>query len=172
VGPVSDQEEAYRTFGPALLRKAERVLRSREDARDVVQNLFVELWQRGMHDVDLPYLYRAVTNRCLNLIRDVRNRERLLEREQTALVGPARVRCDDRVIGLQLMTRLAERLDVSHMEVLVCRFFDDMSQEEIAEHLDLSRKTIGKRLQRIRDEVAALAEPAPPAASPASGGAA
>jgi len=38
----------------------------------------------------------------------------------------------------------------------VCRFVDDMTQEEIAAHLSLSRKTIGTRLDRIRDEVIAL----------------
>jgi RNA polymerase sigma-70 factor (ECF subfamily) len=126
-----------------------------------------------MHDVDLPYLYRAVTNRCLNLLRDRNNRERLLAQEQTTLAGTARVRCDDQVIGLQLLTRLAERLDTSHMEIMVCRFLDDMSQEEIAEHLDLSRKTVGKRLQRIRDEVASLASapPEPPPRSPTIEGA-
>jgi DNA-directed RNA polymerase specialized sigma24 family protein len=42
------------------------------------------------------------------------------------------------------------------MQVLVARFVDDMTQEEIADHLGLSRKTIGKRLDRIRDEVVAL----------------
>ena len=31
-----------------------------------------------------------------------------------------------------------------------------LTQEEVAEHLGLSRKTIGKRLDRIRDEVIAL----------------
>jgi len=51
---------------------------------------------------------------------------------------------------------LAERLDAGHLEVLVARFVDDMTQEEIALHLGLSRKTIGKRLDRIRDEVIAL----------------
>ena len=53
---------------------------------------------------------------------------------------------------------MAERLDESHLQVLVCRFIDDMTQEEIAEHLNLSRKTIGNRLDRIRDEVTALRE--------------
>jgi RNA polymerase sigma factor (sigma-70 family) len=46
------------------------------------------------------------------------------------------------------------------MQVLVARFVDDMTQEEIAEHLGLSRKTIGKRLDRIRAEVIALREAA------------
>ena len=40
---------------------------------------------------------------------------------------------------------------------------DDMTQDEIAELLGLSRKTIGKRLDRIRDTVARLsASPSSP----------
>ncbi len=155
---------AYRTYGPALIRKAERILRNRDDAVDVVQGLFVDLIHRPPPDMDLPYLYRAVTNRCLNAVRDRATRERLLAREQTSLEPVARVRCDDQAIGLQLLARLTDRLDQKHLEVLVCRFVDDMTQDEIAEHLDTSRKTVGKRLARIRDEVAALVGPVDAAA--------
>ena len=156
MGPASDPRDAYRAFGPALVRKAERILRSRDDATDVVHGLFVDLISRRATSVDLPYLYRAVTNRCLNLLRDRGTRERLLARQEAAVAPAARVRCDDEVIGLELMVRLSDRLDRGHLEVLVCRFVDDMTQDEIAEHLDLSRKTVGKRLARIREVVLAL----------------
>jgi RNA polymerase sigma-70 factor (ECF subfamily) len=156
VEPATDPLAAYRLYGPALLRKAERVLASREDARDVVQSLFTELVQRGAGPLDLPLLYRAVTNRCLNLIRDRKNRARLLAREEPAMRGVARVRCDEAVIGLDLLCKLSARLDRAHMEVLVCRYVDDMGVEEIAALVGLSRKTVGKRLARIRAEVAAL----------------
>jgi RNA polymerase sigma factor (sigma-70 family) len=155
VAPASDPQTAYRTFGPALIRKAERILRNRDDAVDVVHGLFCDLLDTRT-PMDLPYLYRAVTNRCLNAIRDRATRERLLAKESPAASPAPRVRCDDQVIGLQLLARLAERLDAAHMEVLVCRFVDDMTQEEIAEHLDTSRKTVGKRLERIRDAVKEL----------------
>jgi RNA polymerase sigma-70 factor (ECF subfamily) len=152
----SDPQSAYRAYGPALVRKAERILRSREDAIDLVHALFVDLIPRWNTSVDLPYLYRAITNRCLNVIRDERTRVRLLEKQGTAVAPMARVALEDEVVGLRLMAALVERLDESHLEVLVCRFIDDMTQEEIAAHLSLSRKTIGKRLDRIRDEVSAL----------------
>ena len=129
-------------------------MRSREDAIDLVHGLFADLLPRWSTDMDLPYLYRAITNRCLNAIRDRNTRARLLAREHPAPVG--RVPLEDEVVGLRLIASLAERLDESHLEVLVCRFVDDMTQEEIAEHLKLSRKTIGKRLDRIRDEVISL----------------
>jgi RNA polymerase sigma-70 factor (ECF subfamily) len=156
VEPVSDPQAAYRAYGPALVRKAERMLRSREDAVDIVHALFVDLIPRWDRDVDLPYLYRAVTNRCINAIRDRATRARLLEREQVAAAPIGRVRLEEQIVGVGLIARLAERLDASHMEVLVARFVDDLTQDEIAAQLGLSRKTIGKRLDKIRDEVIAL----------------
>jgi RNA polymerase sigma-70 factor (ECF subfamily) len=158
VEPASDPQSAYRAYGPALVRKAERILKSREDAIDLVHALFADLIPRWSDDVDLPYLYRAITNRCLNAIRDRNTRARLLEKSQTAAAPVGRVKLEDEVVGLRLLSSLADRLDESHLEVLVARYFDDMTQEEIAEHLGLSRKTIGKRLDRIRDEVLALRE--------------
>lgn len=154
--PATDPLEAYRLYGPALLRKAERVLANGDDARDVVQSLFAELIGRGGQRFELPLLYRAVTNRCLNMIRDRKNRERLLAREEPALRGMARVRCDDAVVGLDLLCKLSARLDARDMEVLICRYVDDMGVGEIAQLVGQSRKTVGKRLARIRDEVAAL----------------
>lgn len=150
---------AYRRYGPALIRKAERILHNTDDAGDVVQSLFVELIHNGparRDGFELPYLYRAVTNRCLNLLRDRQNRERLLERQQVWLRGPARIRCDEEVIGLDLLGKLTDRLDDKHMEILILRFVDDMSQDEIADLCRVSRKTVAKRLRVIGDAVARL----------------
>ncbi len=132
------------------------MLRSREDAVDVVHALFTDLIPTWTSHVDLPYLYRAVTNRCLNLLRDRGTRARLLERDQLAAAPIGRVRLEDQVVGVGLLAALAEQLDEAHLQVLVCRFVDDMTQDEIAGHLGLSRKTIGKRLDRIRDALTAL----------------
>jgi len=156
VEPVSDPQSAYRAYGPALVRKAERILRSREDATDIVHALFVDLIPKWNRDVDLPYLYRAVTNRCLNVVRDRGTRARLLEREPAAAAPVGRVQLEDQIVGVGLIAALADRLDHGHLEVLVARFVDDMTQDEIAAQLGLSRKTIGKRLDRIRDTVIEL----------------
>ena len=132
------------------------MLRSREDAVDVVHALFVDLIPRWSKDVDLPYLYRAVTNRCLNVVRDRGTRARLLDREHQRAAPIGRVRLDDEIVGIALIGELVDRLDEGHLEVLVARFVDDMTQDEIAAHLGVSRKTVGKRLDRIRETVLAL----------------
>jgi RNA polymerase sigma-70 factor (ECF subfamily) len=158
VAAASDLQAAYRAYGAQLVRKAERMLRSREDAIDVVHALFTDLIPRWNSSVDLPYLYKAVTNRCCNLLRDRGTRARLLEREHAAAAPVGRVRMDDEVVGIALIAALADELDEAHVQVLVARFVDDMTQDEIAEHLGVSRKTIGKRLDRIREAVVKLRE--------------
>jgi RNA polymerase sigma factor (sigma-70 family) len=148
--------DLYQQYGAALLRKAERILQHPQDARDIVQELFVEMLEQQRAAVDLPYLYRAVTNRCLNHIRDRKNQERLLKERDDTLRGPIRTRCDDQVIGIDLLIRLLLCLDPKCSEVLIYRYFDDMTQDEIAGFLRTSRKTIGKRLQKIREQVKVL----------------
>ena len=156
--------DAYERYGRALLRKAERIVGNREDARDILQGLFVDLYQRSDAPMDLPYLYRAITNRCLTFLRDESNRARLLERHDAALAPARRTACDDQVIGLDLLLKLVRELDPAESEVLAYRYVDDMTQDEIAALLGLSRKTVGKRLDRIRDAVRRLT------AAPEAGG--
>jgi len=148
--------EAYERYGRALVRKAERMLRSREDARDVVQGLFVDMLEEREMPADLPYLYRAVTNRCLRVLRDGKNRARLLAAHDDAL-APVRVRLDEAALSMDLLVKLVATLGDGEAEVLAYRYLDDMTQEEIAELTGLSRKTIGKRLDAIREAAARVA---------------
>ena len=145
--------DLYQRHGPALVRKARRLLSNQSDAQDIVQALFLDLLASGNTDVDLPYLYRAVTHRCLTLLRDQKNRARLLAREEPALRGVVRTRCDEEAIGLDLIAKVLAELDTRAAELLVYRYFDDLSQDEIAELVGVSRKTVGKVLQTVRDVV-------------------
>jgi RNA polymerase sigma factor (sigma-70 family) len=145
--------ESYERHGRALIRKAVRLLGNAEDARDVVQGLFADLHQRSEVPRDLPYLYRAITNRSLTLLRDASNRARLLERHDPALAPPGRTACDDRLIGMDLLTKLVRELTHAETEVLTYRYLDDMTLDEIAALTGVSRKTIAKRLDRVRDAV-------------------
>ncbi|MEM9489008.1 MAG: sigma factor-like helix-turn-helix DNA-binding protein, partial [Myxococcota bacterium] len=76
---------------------------------------------------------------------------------------PVRTRIDDRVLGLDLLSKLVRSLDERSLDILICRYWDDMTQEEIAEFIGVSRKTVGKRLTAIRARVAQLAAAEPSA---------
>ena len=145
---------SYERYRGALTRKAERVLRSAEDARDIVQELFADLLSNPPNTdsptLDLPYLYRAVTNRCLTLLRDERNRARLLSlSEPDDFVASRRPDPSD-LMSRRALLHLCGELDAEATQVLIYYFIDELSQEEIANLVGLSRKTVGVRLESIR----------------------
>jgi RNA polymerase sigma factor (sigma-70 family) len=149
--------DAYLRYGPALLRKARRLLRNEEDARDALQGLFVDLFaDGGAVPHELPYLYRALTHRCLNFLRDERNRARLLAREVPLLRGPERVQPDTLALGLDALLKLQSRVDESVMETVIYRFVDELGLEEIADVMQVSRKTVQNRLTRAQQELGEL----------------
>jgi RNA polymerase sigma factor (sigma-70 family) len=149
--------EAYERYGRALVRRASRLVGNVEDARDLVQGLFADLYGRADVPLELPSLYRAITHRALSFLRDESTRARLLERHDAALAPPPRTKCDDHVIGVDLLAKLVQELGEGELVVLTYRYMDDMTQDEIATLLGLSRKTVGKRLDRVRDAVRRLA---------------
>jgi RNA polymerase sigma factor (sigma-70 family) len=147
--------ESYRRYGPALLRKAKRLLRNEDDALDAVQGMFLELLQRDHPEpLELAWLYCALTRRCLNLLRDRKNRARLLERETPALAFPSRIAPDAQALGLDALCKLAERVEEPVMETLVYRFIDELGLEEIASVMNVSRKTVQNRLTRASEALA------------------
>jgi RNA polymerase sigma-70 factor (ECF subfamily) len=148
--------DIYRRYGPAIMRKCQRMLGNVQDAEDIVQGLFVDLLKKKKTDVDLPYLYRAATNRCLNYIRDKKKRAALLAKQADSFKNVENTRLDERAISRQMLVKLADLLDKKSREILVYRFFDDMGQEEIASLTGYSRKTVGKRLKVIRDTIEVL----------------
>jgi RNA polymerase sigma factor (sigma-70 family) len=141
--------ELYERYGPALVRKAQRMLGSRADAEDVVHTLFLGILERGDETADLPYLFRATTNRCLNYLRDEKNRRRILDGYDMQLRGPTRTLCEDTIITGNLLMQAIDRLDKAGAELFVYYYLDDMRQEEIAQVTGISRKTIGKRLAAL-----------------------
>jgi RNA polymerase sigma-70 factor (ECF subfamily) len=150
--------DSYRRYGPALVRKARRLLRNEADALDVVQSLFLELLAQGQSELDLPFLYRALTRRCLNLLRDAKTRARLLERESRSLRGTVRIAPDTMTLGLDSVLKLSARVPPELMETLVYRFVDELGQEEIAAVMGVSRKTVQNRLARVEEALRLLAE--------------
>ena len=96
--------DSYRRYGPAVLRKCERILASREEAEDVVQTLFLDLYRPGRADVGLPYLFRAATNRCLNRLRDAGRRQALLARHGPTVLGGEVPPIDGRYLHQVLLT--------------------------------------------------------------------
>ena len=145
----------YEAHASGLIRLAVIMLGDRQAAEDVVQDAFFGLYRRWDRLSDpakaLSYARSAVLNGCRDVLR-IRNRPARLElvaeagesAEAAALVGEAH----------QEVLAAIRALPARQREALVLRYYADLSEEEIARAMGISRGTVKSTLSRA---VAALA---------------
>ncbi len=143
-----------------MRRRARALLGNDAEAQDALQEVFVRVIRsmgefRGQSQPS-TWLYRIVTNLCLNRIRDSkRQRARLQEAglgRSDVQPGGAGAGPDGRIV----LQRVLDRIDPELGEIAVYYYVDEMDQAEIASILGLSRRTIGYRLERFLAEARPL----------------
>jgi RNA polymerase sigma-70 factor (ECF subfamily) len=138
-----------------------RILGHAADAEDVVQDVFMEVSQRvGLHVRCWPALLRRLaTFRALDRLRQRRSTVGL---DGVCLFSPngdPESRAMDRELTERLRQAIAQLPD---RESAVCclRFFEELSYDEIAEHLAISRGAVAAALHKARAKLESLlAEP-------------
>ena len=148
----------FRQHSSRVLAAAYRVTGSRQDAEDVLQTVFLRLARRG-DDVRLDeragsYLHKAAVNAAIDLLR-ARARVRAtalddwpIEPEDREAVSPESDQ-RDRELRQQLRQALTE-VSERHARIFVLRFFEDLSNKEIATLLGISQTAVGVSIFRTR----------------------
>lgn len=132
-------------------RLAMLILRDEDASRDIVHDVFESLLNTGMADVSDQYLLRAVRNRCLNYLRGLSTKERILEvyaldeKEIADEEWP-----DDETIA-KIHETVANDLTDACRRVVELRFTDGKSYKEIAEELGISEVAVYKHLRHAID---------------------
>lgn len=150
-GQRQQLEQLYRTHAANALRRARSLLGQADEANEVVQDVFLSLFERpeqhAGHSRMSTFLYSAVTHACLNRMRDRKNRERLLAEHATSMMprGHAEPVADQLLTLRALIMQLPEAL----AQVAVYRFMDELTHEEIAEIMRCSRRHVGDLLRRL-----------------------
>jgi RNA polymerase sigma-70 factor (ECF subfamily) len=150
-------ESIYREHGHSVLRRARVLMGNDDDARELLQEVFMSLLNRpeqfaGRSEIT-TWLYSATTHGCLNRIRNDRTRRRLVDERAAVLVEASTDDPERHALLRQLLVRLPSEL----AEVAVYRYLDGMTHEEIASALGCSRRHIGDLLERLH--ALASAEP-------------
>ena len=150
---MNELDQLYREHGHAVLRRARRILRNEEDARDVVQDVYLELArhpaQFSARSSIATYLYAAATHACLNRLRDGRNRTRLLA-VRTAGHSHA---TSPTAETTTLATEILEQLSAEEAALAVYLYCDELTHEEIAELFGCSRRHVGDLALRLRTRI-------------------
>lgn len=132
-----------------LCMYALRLLADREEARDTVQEAFAAVWEKlqaGMEIADLKsYLYRAVYNRSLSILRS--RRESAGMAEEILLDTPSEEEIDTAERDAALWRAIGE-LPQRCREVFLLSKRDGLTNQQIAEQLGISIKTVENQMTK------------------------
>ncbi|MBT2212503.1 MULTISPECIES: RNA polymerase sigma factor [Actinomadura] len=142
--------QLYEAHAPDLVRLALVMVGDRATAEDVVQDSFLGLYRRWERLKDtgkaLTYLRSSVLNNCRSVLR---RRSRRLLGAQEPPAASAESRVLDREQGKEILDAL-RRLPHRQRETLVLRFVLDLSEEETAQIMRVSRVTVRTNTSRGR----------------------
>jgi RNA polymerase sigma-70 factor (ECF subfamily) len=144
--------ELYDRFSPALLGVALRMLGSTREAEDVVQDVFLEAWQRARHydrsrGTVRTWLMLRLRSRSLDRLRS-NKRTRGVSFEELTLPAsdhtePSFAQLDNKVL-LQALSELPS----DQKRVLELGYFSGQSCAEIAAELSVPIGTVKSRMSR------------------------
>ena len=151
----------YEDHYTGLCYHGSKIINDLESVEDIVHEVFINLWEK--RDTIEPdksvksYLYRSVTNRCFNYIRDHKKFAREADLEQTAETTFIN---SDNIENQELEFKIyqtIESLPEKCRQVFRFSRFEELKYREIAEKLNISIKTVevqmSKALKTMRAEL-------------------
>jgi RNA polymerase sigma-70 factor (ECF subfamily) len=157
-------EQLFKAHFKALHAYAHTFLRDEEMAEEIVQNLFMKLWQKRellqAHTSVKAYLYKCVHNDCLNHIKHLKIQGKYQEHALYTMDQHTEA-ASHRVELSELENRLGQALKELPEQcraIFQMSRFEELKYKEIAEELGISIKTVenqmGKALRLLRLKLA------------------
>ncbi len=154
-GDLRAFEALVRRYRSPVYRIALRMLGDAAAAEDAVQDAFLRAWLalpefRAESSIG-TWLYRIVTNRCLNVLRAERPVQPLEDDQVVAAARPEELAQQQAELGA--LRRAILRLTPEQRAAFVLRELEGLSYEEIAEVLGATVPAIKGRIHRARLEL-------------------
>ena len=144
-----------RKYRDPLFQHAAWILKDWEEAIDVSQDVFIRAMREPrFFDADFKmkaWLYRVTTNLCFNRVRDRRRRNAILDSVPRHMGDEAKQ--TDTVFQSQQQQQILsamELLSEDHREILMLRYYSDLSYGEISDALNIKLGTVMSRHARAR----------------------
>ena len=158
----TDWNAIVRDHGTAVFGSAWRILGQAADCEDVTQEVFMEAYR--LHRRQSVRSWAALLRR----LAVCRALDRVRSRRPTASINGLSLAATTAspeldAMGAELAERLPEgisRLPEREGEVFCLRYFEDLSNQQIAETLEMSPGAVAAALHKARVKLAALLDPA------------
>jgi RNA polymerase sigma-70 factor (family 1) len=142
----------YSHYYKPLYRHIFLFTRNKETTEEIIQNVFVKLWENratlaAIRDLK-PYLYRTARNMLLNHLRKMNTEQRVLQLRSVSDSGsenPIPAIIDTKDYKRLLQEALAQ-LTEKRKEIFLLRMEENLSLDEIATRLSISRNVVKKQL--------------------------
>jgi RNA polymerase sigma-70 factor (ECF subfamily) len=152
-------EEIYERFCGVIFSTAYRVLNNQQAAEDVVQDVFIQIWEKApLYNPErgkpLTWAVTLTRNKAIDRLRSVQRRHRLHDdaEKQSATLEQFDARdALDAVNGVEraaMVRQAINRLNPEQRESIELAFFSGLTQTEIAERLNQPLGTIKARIRR------------------------
>jgi RNA polymerase sigma-70 factor, ECF subfamily len=167
LGDATACRELYGRYHRRIFNLAAYTLNDREHAEDVAQNVFMKAFRSlprfRFESSFATWLYRITVNECRDVHRGRTKRMVPLEalagsdeeRDADALSESSHARSEQQQFILREVGRLPAKMRV----VVVLRYIEELSYEEIAAVLGCAAGTVASRLNRALAELASRLEP-------------
>jgi RNA polymerase sigma-70 factor (ECF subfamily) len=146
----------YESHYSSLCRIAYRIIRENDSAREVVQEVFIEIWKKQnwneLNSVK-AYLYKAVYNRSLKVL-SKRKSFVSIDRIKEPYVTESKSEQQELEV---LISRAINKLPDRCKEIFILSREDEMTYSQIATHLGISIKSVenqmGIALRKLRESL-------------------
>lgn len=148
-------EFLFRTHYVKMFRLAVSILCDEEEGKDVVSEVFGHLIDNNIvlrEDTAEAYLLAGVRNRCRNVLERKQVRERYV-RLAPAGEGQQEPSPEERLMMSELMEYVRENLLPLNQQVFRLRFLEEMTCQEVADALGVSRQTVHSHLRQAIEKI-------------------
>ncbi len=143
-------EFVYRHSRNRLYVLALSILRDEDAARDLIQDLFIDLWYFRIFEtitVSLnAYLFQSVRNRAYNYKDKIRTRDKLKQNYATR-EAETYYPLENEELG-RIIHEAIDRLPKMAGQVFRMQYIDKLTHVEIAEKLGISKYTVSSHMDR------------------------
>ncbi|NWJ51024.1 MAG: RNA polymerase sigma-70 factor [Bacteroidetes bacterium] len=158
-GNIKTFEEVFINYYPFLQKFAEGYVNNKDEASDIVQSVFLSVWERKEKlktDTNLNnYLITLTKNQCLNFIKHLKAKQTYLQSQsynvnELLLNYYALENLNENKLILNELTAVIENainsLPEQCKEIFRMSRFENMKYQEIADKMDISVKTVEKKM--------------------------
>jgi RNA polymerase sigma-70 factor, ECF subfamily len=148
LGPIPDLFDRH---GAAIFRRCRALLGDGDAAHDAVQEVFLRALTKQAEfrgdAAPLTWLYGIATLYCLQQLRNRGRRAEKLATFDTERAPDERTSAEDRMT----IAAMVADAPIEVQQIVVLRIVDEMTADEVAAAVGLSRKTVTKKLQAFLD---------------------